>query len=81
MFTYTCTYIYIYCTYVHVRVLFYVSMMIRYFETFDAITDVDVNDRLKMMNLVRKCSNKEEVGKERMTIPLPWPTHTLSLTH
>ena len=39
-------------------------MHYRYFETFDAITDVDVNDRLKMMNLVRKCTSKEEIGRK-----------------
>ncbi len=49
------------CNYTVIEIILLV-LFYRYFETFDAITDVDVTDRLKMMNLVRKCSSKDEVG-------------------
>lgn len=35
----------------------------RYFETFDAISDVGVADRLHMLDMVSKCSSKEELGE------------------
>ena len=34
-----------------------------YFETFDTVSNIDPNDRLRMLSLVNKCSSNEELGE------------------
>ena len=38
----------------------------RYFETFDAISDVGIADRLHMLKMVAKCSSNEELGEGKV---------------
>ena len=38
--------------------------LVRYFETFDVISDVEVGMRAKMMDMFTKCASREERGEE-----------------
>ena len=42
----------------------------RYFETFDAISDVGIADRLHMLKMVAKCSSTEELGEGKKVAPM-----------
>ena len=61
------------CVYTTNVVCVYVLMVMcvnRYFETFDAISDVDVKDRLKLISLISKCSSKEELGRFYISVSI-----------
>ena len=37
--------------------------MCRFFETFDVVSEVSTEDRLKILDMTSKCSSKEAVGE------------------
>ena len=42
----------------------YSNGLYRYFETFDVISEVDMGERLKMLNMLASCATPEERGKK-----------------
>lgn len=42
---------------------FTVSNPIRYFETFDVVSEIHSRDRLELLQLTSQCSTREELGK------------------
>ena len=43
-----------------------VSLFHSYFETFDVISDVGQSERLKLLDMMAKCSSKEELGNDEV---------------
>ena len=40
-----------------------IHFFLRYFETFDVVSDISARDRLDLLKLTSKCSSKEELSK------------------
>ena len=37
----------------------------RYFETFDVVSELQVEERVKMMDMMAKCASQEERGEQK----------------
>ena len=44
---------------------------VRYFETFDTVSDVEISERLKLLNLLSKCTSPDDIGKYSLPPSLP----------
>ena len=47
------------------QVLHHWCRVCRYFETFDVVSELEVEERVKMMDMMAKCTSQEERGETR----------------